>query len=77
MLPLIQKLAACFRNEGLASALVDLVCVKPVSATQPFAMHRRKVCCDCGDRILLFPKTGELWVVQLSSCLSEQDCLRQ
>ena len=40
-------------------------------------MNRRKVCCDCADRILLFPKTRELWVVQISSCLAEKDCLRQ
>jgi len=40
-------------------------------------MNRRKVCCDCGDRILLFSEARELWVVQISSCLAEQDCLRQ
>lgn len=40
-------------------------------------MNRRKVCCDCGDRILLFTETRELWVVQISSCLAEQNCLRQ
>ena len=40
-------------------------------------MNRHKVCCDCGDRRLLFPKTRELWVVQVSSCLAEQDRLRE
>jgi hypothetical protein len=31
----------------------------------------------CGDRIPLFPETRDLWVVQISSCLAEQDGLRQ
>ena len=40
-------------------------------------MNRGKVCCDGGDRILLFPKTRELWVVPVSSCLAEKHGLRQ
>jgi hypothetical protein len=77
MLPLIQELAACLRYAGLTSAFVDFVCVKLVSAPHAFAMNRRKVCCDCGDRILLFPETRELWVAQVSSCLAEQNRLCQ
>ncbi len=40
-------------------------------------MNRSKVCCDCGCRILLFPEARKLRMVQVPSCLSEQDRLRQ
>ena len=57
----------------VGAALADLVPAQLACGhgTAGFAMNRRKVGCDCGDRIPLFPETRELWVVQISSCPAE------
>jgi len=77
MLPLIEQLAFCLGDTGLNPPCVDLAGVKVISAPHRFVINRRKVCCDCGNGILVIPKTGELRVVPVSTGLAGQHCLRQ
>ena len=77
MLPLVQQLAAGLGYAGLRSAVAEFVCVKGVSPPCGFGMHNRKVSGDGTRGILLFPKTIELWVMQVSLRFAQQDSLRQ
>jgi hypothetical protein len=77
MLPLVQQLAVCLGYADPSSAFAEFVCVKVVSTPYGFGMHGRKVSGDGTHRILLFPKTIELRVMQVSLRPAKQDCLRQ